>query len=185
MLKRLALCVVAFIIVTACNTLSGPEKPEDLISKEEMIDIIIDAKLIGSASNANKKIMKEHGLDINAYVFKKYSIDSLQFALSNEYYTYYIKEYEEIYTAIKDSLDTLKAKFKALELKEEKEKKVKDSLNVLIRKKDSISHLTKFKDSLKLIIEKDSLNKDILLLKEIEEGGLLIKSVSDIIAQPE
>lgn len=165
------------ISITACS--NGPEKPKNLISKKEMINILIDAKLLGSANNRIKRTFKEHGLDFNTYVFSKYNIDSTQFAESNAYYTYHIKEYEEIYAKINDSLEALKVKYKALELEEEKAKKIEDSLQAIAMKKDSIIRVKGIKDSLQGVINKDSLNADRLARKAFEEQGVLVKPVSE------
>ncbi|OEK09783.1 hypothetical protein A8C32_09730 [Flavivirga aquatica] len=148
-------------MVMACNNqLKEPEKPKNLISKGKMVDILIDSKLIGFANSKNKKIMKEKGVNINTYVFSQHNIDSLQFALSNSYYAFHIKEYEEIYTKVADSLEKLKVEFKALEAKEWKEKTK--------REEDSLASLTK-KDSLVNILPEN----------KIKKIGDSIKSVSD------
>ncbi len=86
-------------------------------------------------------------LRLSTYVFEKHGIDSLQFAMSNNYYAYYVKDYKEIYDKVIDSLEALKLVFKAQELKEKKEleQREKDSLNA-IKIKDSL----KTQDSLKL-----------------------------------
>lgn len=131
--KRLILGMMLILFFMACNRYA-PKKPDNLISKSDMINILIDSKLISSASSANKKIMKNHGLDNDTYLFEKYGIDSLQFALSNEYYAYKIKDYEEIYTAVTDSLKKLELQF--TEVKKEEDKQ--DSLLLeAAKKKDS------------------------------------------------
>ena len=77
-------------------------------------------------------------MNLDSYVYRKHNIDSLQFALSNNYYTFYTKDYEEIYSRVIDSLDRLKAFYKDLELKEAKEvvriKKEQDSLKATLLK---------------------------------------------------
>lgn len=178
-LKRLTILVGVVLLVTSCYQYKKPEKPKNLISKDKMVDVLIDFKLISSANAANKKIMRNHGVNTETYVFTKHDIDSLQFALSNDYYAFYSKEYEEIYTKVIDSLEKLKGIYKALELKEEeaKAKKEQDSIN-RIANKDSLG-LMKIQDSLKIKIEKDSLTEILLKRKFEEEGGELIAPVSD------
>lgn len=185
-LKRLAILVGIVFLVASCYQYKKPEKPNNLISKDKMVDVLIDFKLIASANPTNKKIMKNHGINTETYVFTKHNIDSLQFALSNDYYAFYSKEYEEIYTKVIDSLDELKGIYKALELKEEKEaaeaKKERDSIN-FIKNRDSLG-LMKIPDSLKIKREKDSLTKT-LLKKKLEEKGELIAPVSDTDTRPQ
>lgn len=180
-LKRLIPYLGIVLSVTACYQYNKPEKPRSLISKKKMVDVLIDVKLISSANGANKKIMENHGINSETYIFKKHNIDSLQFALSNEYYAFNIKEYEEIYTKVKDSLEQLKEIYKKLELKEEAEAKAqkkKDSIsNRLLEGKDSLA-IIKIKDSLKMITKNDSLTENLLKNRFKAEEGL-ISPVSD------
>ncbi len=147
MIKRFLVYLSVILSVTACG-FGDPDKPKNLISKKTMVNILIDAKLIGLAPFNSKQKMEDKGVNLNTYVFEKYGIDSLQFALSNEYYTYNLKDYEEIYSKVTDSLEKLKKTLKALQTKEEKEKKRKET--------DSINAL-KTKDSLGINVKKDSL----------------------------
>jgi len=169
MLKQFVpyLCVV--LLVASCG-FGGPKKPKNLISKKNMVNILIDAKLLVTATSANKSILENHGMQLNSYIFDKYGIDSLQFAESNNYYAYNIKDYEEIYANVSDSLERLKVALKELELKEEKKKK---------KETDSINALTA-KDSLVVNPKaKDSLNKDVLKRAVKLDEGVLINPASD------
>lgn len=180
-LNRFLTYLSIMLLVTACFQFKEPKKPKNLISKEKMVDILIDAKIVGSANMANKRIMESHGVDLETYVFEKHNIDSLQFAESNEYYTFNIKEYDEIYQKVKDSLEALKIFYQDVEKKEEVEvarKRKQDSLQMLTTLKDSISNL-KLHDSIKTRLQKEIL-LDTTLLKEkfnkiIEEN----KTVTD------
>jgi hypothetical protein len=184
MLKQFIVYITIILTITSCN-IGAPKKPKNLISKAKMVNILIDAKLLGSATYINKSIMQQHGIEVDNYVFEKHGIDSLQFALSNEYYAYYIKDYEEIYNKAIDSLEKLKIVFKEQELKEkrEKEKREKDSLNHLVKEKDSIS-IIKTRDSLQLKKKKDSLAEILLKKKNKIDEGVLISPVSETSSQP-
>lgn len=181
-LKRLMLYLGVVLLITACYQYKKPEKPANLISKDKMVDVLIDVKLITSASSLNKKIMDNKGVNAETYIFTKHNIDSLQFTLSNNYYAFYIKDYEEIYEKVKDSLEQLKEIYKQLEIKEKaqvKAQKNSDSINnVLFIGKDSIA-IVKIQDSLKTILKKeDSITQSLLKMKF--EGKNLISPVSDI-----
>lgn len=180
-LKRFLTYLSIILLVTACYQFKEPKKPKNLISKENMVDILIDAKIVGSANMANKRIMESHGVDLESYVFEKHNIDSLQFALSNEYYTFHIKEYDEIYQKVKDSLEALKIFYKDLEEKEEavvKEKRKQDSLQMLTTLKDSISNL-KLHDSIKTRLKKEILLDSTLLVKKFKKILIEKKSITD------
>jgi hypothetical protein len=159
------------LLVVSCYKFKEPKKPDNLISKSDMVDILIDSKILGSANMANKRVMEKHGVDIDTYLFKKHNIDSLQFALSNAYYTFHIEEYSEIYTQVEDSLKALKIFYEELEKKEEAEARAKrklDSLEVITTIKDSISNL-KLSDSIKSHLEKEVLQDSVLLKAKFEK----------------
>jgi len=173
------------LLATSCFQYKAPKKPKNLISKDNMVNILIDAKIIGSANMKNRRIMESHGVDLSNYVFKKYNIDSLQFALSNEYYTFYIKEYNEIYEKVKDSLETLKTFYKKLEEKEiadAKAKRKQDSLQVITTIKDSISNL-KLSDSLKTKMTNKVLSETTLFQKKFEKVLKQNKIITDSILE--
>ena len=124
------------ILLVGCNS-DRPSKPDNLISKDDMSEIIYDVFVLNAAKGVNKKILENNGIFPQDYIFKKYKIDSLQFALSNEYYAYNIDMYESIMAKVK--------------LKIEFEKKKNDSINTIEdRTKDSArSQRLKTKDTLK------------------------------------
>lgn len=179
-LKRLVLLVSVIFIATACNKLKGPEKPKNLISKDKMVDILIDAKLITSASSKNKIIMRDSSLNMKTYIYEKHKIDSLQFALSNNYYAFHIEDYEEIYTRLADSLDKLKKRLKKQEALEWKEqtKREADSLERALKEKERLK--SGKKDSLGIPMIKDSIQiEDELLEDSIKEIEGLVEPISD------
>jgi len=158
----------------SCYSFQKPEKPEHLISKKEMVNIIIDLRLLASANGSNQKVLQDKGVYSEEYVFKKYNIDSLTFALSNNYYAYYVEDYDEIYTMVRDSLELLKKNLDQLVIQEEDEKRKTDSINN-IRKRDSLD-LIRNKDSIRIIKKPDSL-LNIKLKNKIKPK--LIMPVSD------
>lgn len=176
MLKRFFIVFMPVLVLVACD---GPKKPKNLISKKKMVNILIDAKLIASAKNVNRKTMEEKGIYPDTYIFNKYNIDSTQFAESNAYYTYRIKDYEEIYLMVKDSLAKLKATLKEQQEKEigEREKKSRDSLNAVIKLRDSLKLPNDQEDSLDL--NKIKTHLKIEELESIDDELELIEPVSD------
>ena len=57
---------------------------------------MFDVLLLNSAKGLQKKTLELHGVYPEDYVYTKYSIDSLQFALSNNYYAYDVESYKKI-----------------------------------------------------------------------------------------
>ncbi|WP_418603709.1 DUF4296 domain-containing protein [Hwangdonia sp.] len=180
-LKRLFTYFTILFIATACYKYDKPKKPKNLIPKEKMVQIIMDVRLLSSANGTNKTILDNNNLQAETYVYKKYGIDSLQFALSNDYYAYYVEDYKAIYEKVQDSFDVLKTKYADLQLKEEEEKKYRDSIQNII-KKDS-THILKLKEHLSVLVKKDSVSplikKDSLRLIKLKDSlNILIKKDS-------
>ena len=178
--KRTTLFLIG-ILFLGCYGLKNPKKPKNLISKDDMVNILIDIRLISATTGSNKKILDKEVTDKEAYILNKYNIDSLQFALSNEYYAYRVDDYDDIYTRVKDSLEALKIYYKDLETKEINTKKKQDSLRELVKKDRLI--LNKKLDSVKVSMQKDTLGLKMKLdsiraahqsiRREIENDSLL------------
>lgn len=181
-LRKYILAFFLVFTVLSCKKMKAPDKPKNLISKKEMVNILIDARLISSASAMNKRIMRDSGVVIDNYVFAKYKIDSLQFAQSNDYYAFHVKDYEDIYTRVEDSLERLKQKLKEQEAEEWKiqTKREEDSLKAAI-KKDS-TEVIKEKDSLSPLKRNDSIIKG-LVDKKYEQNKKFLKPVSDTVSR--
>ncbi|GAA4232985.1 hypothetical protein GCM10022291_08970 [Postechiella marina] len=148
MLKKLTVLVILSLLLTACYQYNEPKKPDNLISKKKMANILIDLRLIRSVTGNNKKVLDTHNVKAAQYVYKKYDIDSLQFALSNNYYAFHVQEYEDIYALMKDSLDGLKIKYKTLIDEETKAKKKADSIEKA-KKRNKNKKIEHLKDSIK------------------------------------
>lgn len=143
---RKLLILLILVSIFSCNSFDKPKKPENLISQDKMVDVLYDVFILTSAKGTSKGILEDHGIYPENYVFEKHKIDSLQFALSNEYYGFHVEDYESILARVEDRFNKDKAKFEADIAAEGKEKK---------RKKDSIKKLS------------DSINKiSTKLLKE-------------------
>ncbi|WP_100610184.1 DUF4296 domain-containing protein [Confluentibacter lentus] len=161
MLKKFIPYTIVLLFVVSCYQFKEPEKPKNLISKAEMVNILIDLKLIASVTAGDDiKVLDSNNVQSEKYIYKKYNIDSTQFALSNNYYAYHLEDYEEIYTKVKDSLEALSSFYEALELKELKDQRTKDSLQSLMDK-----------DSIEAISTKTDIK------------GKLIKPISDRVSQ--
>lgn len=126
-----------FVLSCKNNSIDKPERPENLISKNKMVEILYDISIINSAKGINRKILESNGILPEDYVFNKHNIDSLQFALSNAYYAYNLKVYEDIYNRVRIKLNKDKTHFNSVI---DAERKVKDSISKEKRKTlDSLS----------------------------------------------
>lgn len=121
-LKRIIPYVIVAFFLFSCYQLEKPKKPNGLISKSDMVNIIVDLKLLASVTGQNTKVLDSNNIDTENFVFQKYNIDSTQFAASSDYYAYNLQDYIDIYEKVKDSLEALSDYYKDLDAKETSEK---------------------------------------------------------------
>ena len=99
------------------------EKPDDLIAKEKMVNILSELAILNAAKSINVGKLRD-------------GIDSLQFVASDRYYASIPLDYEEIYTEVEAILARKTEKI-------EEAKKINDSLKLIERKTDKKSGINK------------------------------------------
>lgn len=147
----------AFVaLLISCNK-DLVEKPDNLIDKKVMEDILYDMSILDAIKYQSPDTLYAYGINPKTYILKKYKIDSLQFVKSSAYYASDYKEYKKMYDAVDDRLKKEKAAVdliikkaakKELALKKAKAKKVQDSIKKAKKEKE-----------LKIKKEKDSIAK--------------------------
>ena len=191
-IKRLILFFTISVFVVSCYKFKDPKKPDNLISKDKMVDVLIDFKLVSSVNSKNRKLLIQQGIDYNNYVFVKHDIDSLQFAESNLYYSYDFDTYQSIYDKVIDSLTQLQNYYNELAEAEKKEKEdAKDLDDIEIDDEDleldeididSSRIKRRLKKRGKLKVDDDEL-EDLDDIEELIQEEQLISPVSDTIRQ--
>lgn len=120
---------ILILLAVACQHVDRPEKPDDLIAKEKMVDILTDIYLSNAAKSVNNKVIRQKGLKLDSLIYKKYAIDSVQFVRSHAYYNADLNTYNEIFTKIEQRLDSMLKKIDSTTGRpENKFKKKQDSL---------------------------------------------------------
>lgn len=119
--------------MVGCSGMDKPKKPKNLIAKEKMAEIMYDLHILNAAKGVNRKILEASGIMPLEYLYQKYNIDSLQFAESNTYYAYDTKGYLAIIEKVKKDLQKNKDLYEKLNVEE---KKVKDSITGVNKKKN-------------------------------------------------
>ncbi len=139
MFKNVSVIVVLCLLVIACNGNGKPKKPDNLISKDKMYEVLYDLYVINAAKCVNRKLLEASGFMPETYVLTKHNIDSLQFVDSNMYYAFDPDVYEAIVAKVKVRLEKEKVEFEAVQKTEVKAaKRVRDSQNrIKVRIKDS------------------------------------------------
>ena len=80
-------------------------KPEQLIEKDVMVNIMYDLSILEAIKNQNPASLDTFKINSRDYIFKKYKIDSAQFAKSNVYYASDYNEYKSMFEQISKRLE--------------------------------------------------------------------------------
>lgn len=110
-MKKISILLGLLIINIGCGN-SFVDKPDNLIDDDTMIDIFYDLAIIDAAKNASY----ENGIskfEANDFIFKKYKIDSLQFAKSNKYWASDVSKYKRMYKIVKEKLEEKKSELES------------------------------------------------------------------------
>ena len=114
----------SILIFMSCGN-STVKKPANLISEDQMVEILFDVILINSAKGVNKQLLQNKIENPLNYIYRTHGIDSLQFTESNTYYTYHTDQYNTIYEKVESKLDIEKAAYEAII---DAQKRIKDSI---------------------------------------------------------
>ena len=100
-------------------------KPERLIAQDVMVDIMYDLTILEAIKNQNPASLDTFKINSRAYIFKKYKIDSIQYAKSNIYYASDYNEYKSMFEQISKRLEVKTQSVDSLIKKQKKKKSVK------------------------------------------------------------
>lgn len=112
-MKRILILLAIVTILASCKD-EIVKKPERLIEKPVMIDIMYDLSLLNAIKYQNSASLDTFKINPTTYIYKKYKIDSLQFVKSNSYYAADYKEYTDIIEQVNNRLTKNKANLDSL-----------------------------------------------------------------------
>lgn len=95
------LFIISFVLPSCKNEII--EKPDNLIEKDKMKEIIYDLAILEAARNQGSATRNYPKASV--FLKEKYKVDSLTFAKSTQYYASDIKEYKKMYEEVKERLD--------------------------------------------------------------------------------
>jgi hypothetical protein len=132
-MKKLVLLVLISLLL-ACGNKNQMEKPDKLIEKPVMENIMYDLALLQALK-----------IDQKTYVYQKYKIDSTQFAQSNKYYASEMEDYKKMFQNVSERLQKQKTQLDTIIKRQEriKSKKISDSLAKITPKKSPIQEQKK------------------------------------------
>ena len=129
------------------------KKPEHLIEKSKMMDIMYDLALLEAVKYQNPAILDSNQIRPKQFIYKKYKIDSLQLAQNNIYYAADYKNYKIMFESVVKRIANEKKRVNSvIKLEEKKDKiridKLKKKSQLAKKSKDSIATLKTKKGSI-------------------------------------
>lgn len=138
---------IVLILLAGCKK-ELVKEPNRLIEREKMVDIMYDLALLEGMKLQNPMKLDSFKNNSNQYIYKKYKIDSVQFAQSNIYYAADYQEYEKMYNQVKSRIEENKLQITSII----KAKSIRDSINAIAKKKielkQKVDSIKKIQDSI-------------------------------------
>ncbi len=103
-MKKLVTIFLLFAILISCQK-PAVSKPDNLIDEEVMVDIIYNISVLEAMKSQKAFVLEANKINPNTYIYKKYKIDSLQFANSDKFYASDIKKYKEIFEKVNKRME--------------------------------------------------------------------------------
>ena len=172
-MKNFVFIILVLFLSVSCKK-ELVKEPAKLIEKEKMIDIIYDLSLLEAIKYQQPLSLDSVESNPTKFVFRKYKVDSLQFAKSNMYYAADYDSYKEMFDEINARLDKEKKsteiKLKAEEKKAAKAKKIADAKKAAEAKKKKLKETPKNSVKKKVIkkVNIDSIKR----MKRLQHKGL-------------
>ena len=121
-MKKIVSFLAILTLLISCKDVVV-QKPERLIEKDVMLDVMYDLAVLEAIKYQNPASLDTFKINSRDYIYKKYKIDSLQFAKSNVYYASDYEYYKLIFEQITKRLDVNKKSADSLVNLEKKKKK--------------------------------------------------------------
>ena len=111
MMRIVVLFFCVLFAAVSCKDTTIVE-PENLIEEDKMVNIIYDLALLEGIKNFNTSNLQS--VKSNDFVYKKYKIDSLQFAKSTQFYASDIDRYKKMYEEVGKRIEANKVHIDSL-----------------------------------------------------------------------
>lgn len=171
---RVILLMMLFFI--SCDKDFKAPEPEQLIEQNVMEDILYDIKLLKAAKSKNYRILKDNNVQVDAYIYDKYKLDSITLRENIAYYaTASFKISKEMEVNIKQRFEADK-KIVTSKIKNDKgEKEINDNNELLIGDFESSSSLLLSDNYMKW----RAVNSSVINLNEGIDENQLLKLVAN------
>ncbi|CAM3317324.1 DUF4296 domain-containing protein [Aequorivita lipolytica] len=113
-MKHAAFLFMLMLSFFGCQNVELPKKPENLIPKDQMVDILTETYMSNAARSVNNQTIIDKGIKMDSLIYNNFGIDSLQFANSNAYYAADINSYMDIFQKVEARLTTMQKKMDSI-----------------------------------------------------------------------
>jgi len=96
-MNKYLIFIAVFTLIISCKE---EKKPARLIEKDVMVKIIYDLSVLQAIKYQNPTSIDSFKINARDFVYKKYKVDSLQFAQSNIYYSSNGEQYKEMFSQV-------------------------------------------------------------------------------------
>lgn len=117
-MKKLLLLAILIGFVS-CNE-DVVSKPDNLIPRDKMIDVMYDLSILDAVKYQIPVSAVAYEINPSKYIYKKFKIDSLQFAQSNIYYASDYTDYKDMYDEVIKRIESKKTVLDSLLIKQDK-----------------------------------------------------------------
>jgi hypothetical protein len=129
---KLKILLYVFLLAFLSCKQEKVKRPSKLIEEEKMIDIIYDISILNAINSVNPGALVDNNINSSTYIFKKYKIDSLQFAENSAYYASDLKNYKKMYEKVENRIiENKKLADSILKVKQDEENKKAKELRTL------------------------------------------------------
>lgn len=131
-MKKEIVFFVALLSLIGCQKEQTIKEPKKLIDKATMISILYDLELLEASKYQRMSKTGYERVIAKEFIFKKYKIDSAQFAQSNIYYASFTEDYKAIFEQVAKRLQTNSNKIDSLIKRKQKLKKTRPKPDVTV-----------------------------------------------------
>jgi hypothetical protein len=136
-MKNFIVIILVLFLSASCKK-EVVKQPAKLIEKEKMIDIMYDLSILEAMRYQKPLSLDSIENDPKKFIFKKYKVDSLQFAQNNMYYASDYENYKDMFDEVNKRISVNQRAADSL-VKIDEKKAAKESRNKLKEvSKDSI-----------------------------------------------
>lgn len=126
-------------ILLSCSNVQKRDKPENLLSKDQMVEIYTDMLLLDAVKRSVSKSFESYNLEASEHIYNKFKIDSATLTNNMRYYNLDFEANAEIYKRVNENLENKREFIDSIvqnrdsiqKIEQQKKLKVKDSLSLI------------------------------------------------------